>query len=251
MGEAVRSKAELKGANEMNLEIIYEDCDLIAVRKPRGIVSESTERGDGLPDLVSASLSEQRDLYPIYRLDRPVEGVFLLAKNRYSAGKLTVSVEEHRLGKEYLAVVRGRPAESSGEMYDLLYHDPGKNKSYVVRRMRRGVREAELSYELLASADDSRGELSLVRVRLGTGRTHQIRVQFASRRMPILGDDRYGGERLPDGGLALICHRLTVTHPRDGRLLTLQCAPPPCKPWSIFGAEGSVGNAKAESRDPN
>ncbi|MGM9636861.1 MAG: RluA family pseudouridine synthase [Eubacteriales bacterium] len=225
------------------LEILYLDRELIAVRKPVGIVSESTEKGDGLPDLLSEKLRKMGQspmLYPLHRLDKGVSGVVLLARTKVAAAKMTAEIAAHHVEKEYLAVIHNRPAEASGEMFDLLYHDRVKNKSYVVDRMRGGVKDAELRYGILGSADTDDGELTLVRVELLTGRTHQIRIQFASRRMPLWGDDRYG--RREKGNVALFCHQITFTHPGTGKIVGISSPPPNAYPWTLFriGSDQSV-----------
>ena len=159
------------------------------------------------------------DVYPIHRLDRDVSGVMVYALTKKAAASLSKAVAENALEKVYLAVVHGVPAEKSGVYTDLLFKDSKKNKSYVVARERKGVRRAELSYEVL----ESRGDKTLVRVKLHTGRSHQIRVQFSSRKMPLFGDKKYGasdGERQ----IALFSHSLTFPHP-CGKIMTFSAEP--------------------------
>ena len=154
-------------------------------------------------DLLSAQLGGE--IYPVHRLDRQVGGVMVYAKTQRAAAELSRAIQQGTMIKEYLAVVRGGPEEDAGEMQDLLLHDARKNKSYVVSRMRAGVKKARLSYRVLVRKEDR----TLVQVRLFTGRTHQIRVQFASRQLPLLGDGRYGGG---SGELALWSVRLTFRY---------------------------------------
>ena len=151
-----------------------------------------------------------------------------------AVASLSALVQDHeQFVKEYLAVVSGCPTEPSGEMEDLLYHDVRKNKSYVVDRKRGGVKHAKLAYEVLATADTDDGTFSLVRVRLYTGRTHQIRVQFASRKHPLAGDSRYGGIRTCP--LALWSHRLTFPHPVSGEQINNHSLPDiHTFPWNLF-----------------
>ena len=134
--------------------------------------------------------------------------------------------------KEYLAVLRGHPPEKEGELIDLLFRDAAKNKSYVVKRMRKGVREAKLSYRTLAETD----KLTLVRVRLFTGRTHQIRVQFSSRGLPLLGDIRYGSKDA-NCSTALWSYRLALTHPITGERIDVTQPPPEQYPWNLFNCD--------------
>ena len=129
-------------------------------------------------------------VYPIHRLDTAVGGVMVFAKNKKSAASLSKEIAERRFVKTYLAVAEGIPAEQEGRFEDLLFKDSRKNKSYVVKRERKGVRKVSLDYKVLAEADGK----SLVKVRLNTGRSHQIRVQFASRKMPLAGDGKYGSK---------------------------------------------------------
>ena len=139
--------------------------------------------------------------------------------------------QAHELVKEYLAVLRGHPQEPAATLTDLLFRDAGHNKSYVVRRPRKGVREASLEYRELSRTE----ELSLVRVRLHTGRTHQIRVQFSSRGLPLLGDIRYGSKD-PNCTAALWSCRLAFRHPVTGRAVDVFCPPPRTYPWNLFPA---------------
>ena len=141
---------------------------------------------------------------------------------------LTAAVQAHEIVKEYLAVLRGHPAEPAATLTDLLFRDAGHNKSYVVKRMRKGVREARLDYTALAH----HGGLTLVRVRLHTGRTHQIRVQFSHRGLPLLGDVRYGSKA--PCSPALWSFRLALTHPVTGQPLDVTCPPPDTYPWTDF-----------------
>lgn len=219
------------------IEILYADREVIAVRKPVGILSESSANRDGLPDLLAGKLRDMgqpTDLYPIHRLDKGVGGVLLLARAKSAAGALSADVAAHKVEKEYRAVIHDRPPEGAGEFFDLLFHDRTKNRSYVVNRMRRGVKDARLEYRVLSSADTEDGSLTLVSVILGTGRTHQIRVQFSSRQLPLWGDDRYG--RREKGDIALYCRRIAFTHPKTGKRTEIVAPCPDAFPWTLFDA---------------
>ena len=165
-------------------------------------------------DLLSAQLGGE--IYPIHRLDRQVGGVMVYAKTQKAAAELSRAIQQGTMKKEYLAVVHGCPEADAGEMQDLLLHDARKNKSYVVSRMRAGVKKARLSYRVLTREE----ERTLVQVRLFTGRTHQIRVQFASRQLPLMGDGRYGGG---SGEIALWSVRLTF--PYGGKTMCFGALP--------------------------
>jgi 23S rRNA pseudouridine1911/1915/1917 synthase len=194
------------------IKILYEDADTLVVDKPSGLLSEASEKA---PSVINALLSHGQNgfLAPITRLDREVSGVMLLAKTPKGASHYSALMTDRTaLKKEYLAVIAGRMEEKTGELHDLLFKDSAKNKSFVVKRMRRGVKEASLSYEVLEEQGKDDAAVSLVRVILHTGRTHQIRVQFSSRRHPLVGDRKYGGgESSPIG---LLSYRLTFRSPK-------------------------------------
>ena len=197
-------------------EVLYSDKDIAVIIKPSGVVSEDGE--GSVCALIREALSV-KDVYPIHRLDREVTGVMVYALNKKAAAALSRAVTENALKKVYLAVVHGTPEEESGVFCDLLFKDSKKNKSYVVKRERKGVRYAELSYETLKSD----GEKSLVKIELHTGRSHQIRVQFSSRKMPLFGDRKYGGAD-SERQIALFSHSLTFPHP-NGDVMTFTKEP--------------------------
>lgn len=153
----------------------------------------------------------------------------VLSRRREVTGRLTAAIAAHEITKEYLAVLRGHPQEPAATLTDLLFRDASHNKSYVVKRMRKGVREARLSYEEVGRTE----ALSLVRVQLYTGRTHQIRVQFASRGLPLLGDIRYGSKD-PGCTAALWSYHLGFRHPVTGKPVDVTCPPPKAYPWDLF-----------------
>ncbi len=187
---------------------------LVAV-KPRGVLSQSAEKPTAVPDMVSL-LSEKIGIpvYPVHRLDRETEGIMLYALTKAGASRFGTLFSENAVRKTYLAAVHGVPAEESGTFCDLLFRDAAKNKSYVVDRMRKGVREARLSYELCETVYADGAPYSLVRIFLDTGRTHQIRVQFSHRGLPLAGDSRYGGGT--DVPLCLCCCELAFLCPFSG-----------------------------------
>lgn len=215
--------------------ILYKDDDILVAVKPSGMVSEHTSAGDGFPDIL-ADRPEVREngmsVYTVHRLDAPTSGVMVFALNKSAAARLSADFASDRVEKEYLCALCGIPNESSGTLSDLLFYDKRAGKSYVVDRLRKGVREAVLDYRLLDGADTDEMTVTLVGVTLKTGRTHQIRAQFASRRLPLYGDRRYGGRG--HGGLGLFCRKLTVLHPSSGKKLTFEASPPDSLPWTLF-----------------
>lgn len=195
------------------MRILYETKNLIVFIKPAGVLSEEEGNKRSVPLILKEYLFKKgvRDpkIFTVHRLDRDVGGVMVVAKNAKTASLLATAVAEHQMEKEYLAVVKGRPSQDEGVLKDLLFRDSTRGKTYVTDRMRKGVRQASLSYRLIDSIEHEGQLLSLVKVRLHTGRTHQIRVQFASRKMPLVGDGRYGsgdGKERP----ALFSHRLAL-----------------------------------------
>ena len=216
------------------IRILYEDPYLVLCVKPVGVLSEDSPSGACMPGLLREhyrALGQNDYIATVHRLDRIVGGVMLFSRRREVTGKLTAAVAEHRVTKEYLAVLRGHPAEASATLTDLLFRDASKNKSYVVKRMRKGVREASLDYTTLGCAE----ELTLVQVRLHTGRTHQIRVQFSSRGLPLLGDIRYGSKA--PCTTALWSYRMAFAHPVTGKPVDVTCPPPESWPWTLFPLE--------------
>lgn len=219
---------------ETEIPILYEDADVLVVDKPQGFLSEDA---CGTPSVIRALASHVDGgfLAPVNRLDREVSGVMLLAKNPKSAAFYTALLSDRtRIKKEYIAVARGIFEEKEGEMCDLLFKDSAKNKSYVVKRMRRGVKEARLSYRVIAEREDEMEGLSLVHILLGTGRTHQIRVQLSHRRHPLVGDRKYGGD--PQYPMGLLAYRLTFPNTR-GKSITVTSNRLSVAPFCFFDAE--------------
>lgn len=189
------------------MEILFEDKSIIVCIKPRGVISQSDAGGK------ESMISQLEELcgcqiYPLHRLDKDVGGVMVYAKTKNAAAKLSGDIANHKFIKEYIALVNGKPQSNEGEMRDLLFKDSRKNKSYVVKRERKGVKEALLKYKIL----ESESNFSLVLVKLHTGRTHQIRVQFASRKMPLAGDRKYGAND-EFKSIGLWSYRISFNHP--------------------------------------
>lgn len=212
------------------IRILYKDDTLAVAVKPAGVLSQPDRTGeDSMVTLLKAQLG--REVFPVHRLDRAVGGLMIFAMTRQAAGKLSALVTSDAFEKEYTAVVHGAPAEEKGELLDWLFHDSRRNLTSVVPPSHKDAKEARLAYTLLAK--DMEGEYSLVRIRLYTGRTHQIRVQFASRSMPIAGDGKYGArDRM---GLALWSSRLSFRHPVRKKTMTFEAMPDnTVSPWDRF-----------------
>ena len=191
------------------MEILFSDRDIVLCVKPVGLDSEIQ-----MPAALKETLSGE--IYPVHRLDKNVGGVMVFARTQAAAASLSKAIQEGKLIKEYVALVHGNPPES-GDWEDLLWKDSRKNKVFVVKRMRGGVKKARLEFTRLTS-----GEESLVCVRLHTGRSHQIRVQFASRGYPLVGDHKYGAR---DNVPAPMLYSCKLTFPHKGKLLEFEKLP--------------------------
>ena len=210
------------------LEIIYQDSDILVCIKPAGV--RSTDEPGGLPSLVREALGDpDADVRTVHRLDQVVSGLMVLARNPAAASELSRQIRDQAFRKEYLAVVHGHTPAAAGTFTDLLLRSKAERKTYVVQRPEKGAQEAVLDYERLAQTR----ELTLVRIVLRTGRTHQIRCQFSSRGLPLVGDRKYS--LLEDGcPIALWSARLAFTHPASGRPMMFFHDPPAVKPWDCF-----------------
>lgn len=206
------------------IEILEQTPGLVVCIKPVGVRAQGEGEND-LPALLKRQLG--CEIYPVHRLDQAVGGVMVFAKTAPVAAKLSQAIAGGTLQKEYLAVLGARPKDDSGELFDLLFHDRTKNKTYVVSRQRKGVKEAKLAYRVL----DVQNGLCLVRIRLYTGRTHQIRVQFASRGMPLVGDGKYGS-RKNAASPALWSYALTL--PMGGAIARIRALPEAAGVWAPF-----------------
>lgn len=208
------------------IDILYKDEKIIVCIKPAGTLS--TDEPGGLPGLLREQLGIET-VRTVHRLDRVVSGVMVLARTAKSAATLSAQMGTKRFQKTYLAVVRGSLAEKKGSFRDLLGRDKATRMTYVATEPGKDVREALLDYEVLGERDG----FSLLRICLHTGRTHQIRVQCASRGLPLYGDRRYGGA-VEGEEIALWSHELRFDHPASGEPLRFTAAPPEKYPWSAI-----------------
>ena len=208
------------------MEILYRDADVLVCIKPARVLS--TDEPGGLPELVRQELGIT-DVRTVHRLDRVVSGLMVLALNAHAASELSRQVREDAFEKTYLAVVHGIPEEQNGTFRDLLFRDKARKMTMVATEMAKGVQEAILHYEVLSSLDG----MSLVKIHLVTGRTHQIRVQFASRGLPLVGERKYAVLE-DDCEIALWSYALGFCHPKTKEWMTFSKEPPESYPWSSF-----------------
>lgn len=208
------------------LEFCYLDEEIAVCVKPPGVLS--TDEAGGMPSLVRAALGDPcAEVRTVHRLDRVVGGLMVLARSERAASELSRQIRAGAFDKAYQAVLHGAPQEKQGELCDLLARDRRTCTTYVVPQTGKGVQEARLEYRVTAQA----GGLTRVWIRLQTGRTHQIRVQFASRALPLVGDRKYGGGR-DDCGIALWSCMLAFHHPATGEAMRFRVDPPACYPWT-------------------
>ena len=208
------------------MELIYIDDDILVCLKPARVLS--TDEPGGVPDLAREALGDPKaDVRTVHRLDRVVAGLMVLARNAKAASELSRQIRDDEFEKEYLAVVHGRPEEDTGTLRDLLGRDKARKMTFVAKEPAKGVQEAVLDYQVLNDASN----MSRVQIRLHTGRTHQIRVQFASRGMPLVGERKYSELNDPCE-IALWSCRIGFTHPKTGKRMEFTHEPPEDFPWT-------------------
>lgn len=209
------------------MELIYQDTDIVVCIKPPRVLS--TDEPGGVPELVRKELGKpDADVRTVHRLDRVVGGLMVLARNAAAASKLSRQIREETFEKEYLAVVHGAPEYDVGKFWDLLFRDKARKMTFVVSNEGKGVQPASLQYRILKR----RNGLSRVKIKLETGRTHQIRVQFASRQLPLVGERKYSTLE-DDCEIALWSYRLGFTHPVTGEKMEFIKEPPLIYPWTV------------------
>ena len=210
------------------MELIYVDADIVVCIKPARVLS--TDEPGGLPDLVREALGDPKaDVRTVHRLDRVVSGVMVLARNANAASELSRQIREDGFKKEYLAVIHGEISCNSGRFCDLLVRDKARKMTFVARVEGKGVQPASLGYTVV----NSKAGLTKVRIQLETGRTHQIRVQFASRGLPLVGERKYA--ELDDPcELALWSYAVEFDHPVSGQRMRFEQQPPKVYPWNAL-----------------
>lgn len=220
------------------IEIVSKTKDFVVIFKPSGMPSQSDPTGtlDAMTALktLMTEQGERDELYLIHRLDRVVGGLLVYARNKQSAAWLSRLVADRLIDKEYFAVVEG--TAESGILKDYIYKDATLNKAFVVDKKRAGVKDAELEYNALATVEIENRTLTLVRIKLKTGRFHQIRAQFASRKMPLIGDKKYGSRDFKAKTPSLFATSLEFDY--KGERVKYSRVPELSEyPWSLFDKE--------------
>ncbi len=210
------------------LEILYHDRDILVCVKPAGV--RSTDEPGGLPELVRTALGDPKaNVRTVHRLDQVVSGLMVLARNVKAASELSRQIREQEFHKEYLAVIHGQTPDAAGTFTDLLLRRKEERKTYVVTEPEKNAQEAILDFRCLGQTDG----LSKVHITLRTGRTHQIRCQFASRDLPLVGDRKYSLLE-DDCPIALWSYRLQFLHPWTKEPVEFMQEPPATEPWVRF-----------------
>lgn len=209
-------------------QIVHLEDSFVVCLKPARVLS--TDEPGGMPELVRTALGDPKAcVRTVHRLDRVVAGLMVLARTPQAASELSRQIRENEFQKEYQAVVHGILMEPRGAMTDLLLRNKPERKTYVVTQPGKGVQEAILDYEVMAVTDS----FSKVRIQLRTGRTHQIRAQFSSRSLPLVGDRKYSLNE-DNCEIALWSARLAFAHPVTGAPLEFTADPPAEYPWTLF-----------------
>ncbi len=220
------------------IKVIYEDNHLLVVEKPVNILSQGDNTNDKdmvnlLKDYVKVKYNKPGNVFIglVHRLDRPVGGVMVFAKTSKAASRLSEQVRNKSFKKTYRAVLNGNMKKDNDTLNDYLYKNKKTNMVSVVRKDHKESKNAQLSYETL----DKKDKFSMVEVDLKTGRPHQIRVQFASRRHPLFGDQRYGQDINKKGDqIALWSYKIEINHPTTKEKMEFICEPPNKYPWNLF-----------------
>ena len=208
------------------IRLVYRDADIVVCVKPPRVLS--TDEPGGVPELVRQALGDpDANVRTVHRLDRVVSGLMVLARNPAAASELSRQIREDSFEKEYVAVIHGTPEYDVGKFWDLLLRDKARKMTFVATQEGKSVQPASLSYRVLRKKKG----LARVRIKLETGRTHQIRVQFSSRGLPLVGERKYSTLDDPCD-IALWSYRLQFTHPTTGEKMEFVLEPPEVYPWT-------------------
>ena len=220
------------------VDVLYEDNQIIVVAKPQNIPSQEDASGDKdmltmVKEYVKEKYNKPGNVYIglVHRLDRPTGGVMVFARTSKAAARLTEQIQNGKLNKNYFAVVNGVPKEKSVRLEHYLKKDTKNNIVTIVPRGETGAKYAELTYKVV----EEREHISLLDVKLLTGRSHQIRVQLSTTGYPIFGDAKYNGDKFGKCDLALWAYKLTFEHPTTKKQMQFVCMPNEEKmPWKMF-----------------
>ena len=212
----------------MSLNILHEDEHIIVCYKPAGIPTQTKKLGE--QDMVSLLKNYLKGGYVavIHRLDQPVEGLLVFAKTPFAAKELNKGLQGAGFVKHYKAVLWGIPDKQSETLEDYLVKDGHTNTSRVCSPSEKDAKKAVLSYEVIAIGKDDGKDISLVKVKLDTGRHHQIRVQMANMGCPIWGDAKYNTAAVRDRRyrqIALCAYRLEFIHPKTKEKMEFEIEP--------------------------
>lgn len=228
-----------------DVTILHEDNSVLVVVKPQNIPSQADSSGDLdlltlLKQYIKDKYNKQGNVYLglVHRLDRPTGGVMVFAKNSKAAERLSKQIKDGEMTKCYLTVVVGCPKEHKATLVNYLKKNSLTNNVYVATFSDHDAKRAELSYTVL----EDRGDLALCKVQLGTGRSHQIRVQMSAIGCPVFGDVRYGGDVIKGVNLALWAYRLEFDHPITKEHMVFVAYPPESKPWMLFDMQKYLEN---------
>ncbi len=223
-------------------EILYEDNHIIVAEKPQNMIIAGDATGDesmhaALKEYVRVKYNKPGEAYLglVHRLDRPAGGLAVFARTSKAASRLAEQLKENELKRTYYCVVRGVPRETAGRLVNYLKKNERTNTVEVVPQSVEGAKKAILNYKLLQKIETPEGTLSLLQVKLETGRSHQIRVQMAHIGCPLWGDQRYGfGINKKGQQLALYSVKLALIHPTKKESMQFICYPPEIAPWTLF-----------------
>lgn len=228
----------MKPGARPEIPVLFEDNHLLVVEKPVNVPTQEDESGD--PDMLTLLKEDLKARHQkpgnvflglVHRLDRPVGGAMAFAKTSKAASRLSDQVRTHTFGKTYMAVLRGKPDLAQGRLTDWLLKDAKTNTVRIVKENHPDAKQAVLDYEIL----DKKEDLSLVRIKLLTGRPHQIRVQFAGIGCPLYGDQKYGSAvNAPGQQIALWSVGLELDHPTTKERLSFASRPPQAYPWELW-----------------
>lgn len=226
-----------------DITILYEDNHLLVVIKPQGVPSQEDSSEDKdmlslLKEYIKEKYNKPGNVYLglVHRLDRPTGGLMVFARTSKAAARLSAQIVEGELEKKYLVVLASSPAQHRDRLVNYLAKDASRNMVKIVPMATEGAKKAVLDYNII----DEKEGLALADVRLHTGRSHQIRVQFASIGCPLYGDVKYGKNQ-PNIGLSLWSYSLRFIHPTTEKIMTFRAYPPEKFPWTIFNVEREVG----------